>query len=367
MIAKESRPATSNRQIRAEASDWFVSFRYDDVDADARTRFSEWLRRSPEHIQAYLDIAGIWARLPDSDPDARLDVSALISRARESGAEVVALTARSGGIEKRRDRAWNWRALAASVAGVCLVAGIAAWIALNAKDSYSTQIGEQRSITLDDGSSIDLNSRSRIRVRFSDKERFVELLAGQALFQVAKDAARPFVVRSGDAQVQAIGTRFDVYRKPTGTIVTVVEGRVAVLPNQADAGNAGRPILSMDPARAIEVAVPGLLYVSAGEQVAVSAAQAPVAPTSADVAAATAWVQKKLIFNATPLRQVADEFNRYSTRVLVIEDAELGRLGISGVYSSTDPSSLLRFLRAVPEIRIIESDQEIRITRVLAN
>ncbi len=82
--------------------------------------------------------------------------------------------------------------------------------------TYATGIGEQRSIVLADGSTVDLNSRSKIRIRFSSERRGVELIEGQALFKVAKDHARPFVVDSDGTRVRAVGTQFDVYRKRRG-------------------------------------------------------------------------------------------------------------------------------------------------------
>ncbi len=102
------------------------------------------------------------------------------------------------------------------------------WWQANRYPLYSTDIGERRSITLADGSTVDLNARSKLRIEFSSAERRVELLDGQALFQVAKDKQRPFIVHSGDATVRAVGTQFDVYRKDSGTTITVLEGRVAV-------------------------------------------------------------------------------------------------------------------------------------------
>src|SRR5690606_26847429 len=88
--------------------------------------------------------------------------------------------------------------------------------------------GEQRTVTLADGSVIELNARSRIKVRYADRERAIDLLQGQALFRVAKDPTKPFIVASGGTYVRAVGTQFDVYKKSVGTVVTVVEGRVAV-------------------------------------------------------------------------------------------------------------------------------------------
>ena len=89
-------------------------------------------------------------------------------------------------------------------------------------------MGEQRSIQFEDGSTVDLNSRSKIRVKYSKQERDVELIEGQALFHVAHDTSRPFIVAVGATRVRAVGTQFDVYKKSNGTVVTVVEGRVAV-------------------------------------------------------------------------------------------------------------------------------------------
>jgi len=212
-------------------------------------------------------------------------------------------------------------------------------------------VGEQRTVRLVDGSTIELNALSAIRVRMSEKERDIDLSKGQALFHVAKDQARPFIVTSGATTVRAVGTQFDVYRKDGGTVVTVVEGRVAV------AGPESASLAPNQPA-------PTLLL-TAGEQIVMPAQPRPKEqpkPRRADVAVATAWVQKRLIFEETPLGSVAEEFNRYSPRRLVILDPELESIPISGVYSSTDPDSLLGFLRAQPNIKLVESEREIRVT-----
>src|SRR6202042_1786963 len=93
---------------------------------------------------------------------------------------------------------------------------------------YATSLGEQRSIQFEDGSTVELNSRSKVRVKYSKQERDVELIEGQALFHVAHDVSRPFIVAVGPTRVRAVGTQFDVYKRSNGTVVTVVEGRVAV-------------------------------------------------------------------------------------------------------------------------------------------
>src|SRR5205807_1325966 len=93
---------------------------------------------------------------------------------------------------------------------------------------YATAIGEQRSVVLKDGSMIQLNSRSRVEVRYTDHDRKIALKEGQALFTVARDTQRPFLVSAGDTAVRAVGTQFDVNRLETEIVVTVLEGKVAV-------------------------------------------------------------------------------------------------------------------------------------------
>ena len=356
MSTKNSKTMLS-AQVVAEASAWFVAFRFDNVDERERNRFSEWLRRSPEHIQAYLEIARSWADLPQSDPAARIDVQMLISRARESDADIVPIRDRLPTAHKAGPAKRSPILLAASLAFLCVAIGVFAWSELDRHRVYATDIGEQRSIKLADGSTVDLNARSKIRVMFSDKERDVELVEGQALFEVAKNPRRPFVVQSAGTRIRAVGTQFDVNRMAASTVVTVVEGRVTVSSISDDP-----PVLAVSNAPDELPAHPHLVYVSAGEQVTV-ATHAPENATRADVNATTAWIRKKMVYDATPLAQVAEEFNRYNTRALIIDDAQLGTLGITGVYSSTDPASLLRFLRSQAGIRVIESDRDIRITR----
>jgi transmembrane sensor len=335
--------------VVAEASEWFIDFRAGDVNGEARLRFIEWLRRSPEHIQAYLEVSGVWSELPSSDPAGRFDIASLIARARNES-DVIPLSpvnprlppvppAAILGVSRKFPR----RSVLAAAA-LTLLASITAlflWIERDTARSYSTGIGEQRTIQLVDGSTVELNARSRVEVRLTDHRRDVALIEGQALFRVAKDKDRPFVVRAGEAEVRAVGTEFDVYRKHTETVVTVVEGRVETYPGS-------------DGAAAI--------VLSAGEQLTVLP-HTVTKPTRADTVAATAWVHKRLIFEEMPLSEVAEEFNRYNRRPLAIDDPELQALKISGVYSSTDPASLINFLRNQSSIRVIETENQVRVVR----
>jgi transmembrane sensor len=137
-----------------------------------------------------------------------------------------------------------------------------------------------------------------------------------------------------------------------------VEGRVAVANDSAGEGGVaehnGMPV----PA---QKAVPPT-FVSAGQQVVVTE-DAVATPVSADIVSATAWIQHRLIFDGSRLNDVVEDFNRYNTRQIRVEDPMLEDFHISGTYSSTDPTSLLRFLRDQPGIRVIEADDGVRITR----
>jgi transmembrane sensor len=336
--------------VVAEASEWFIDFRAGDVNGEARLRFIEWLRRSPEHIQAYLEVSGAWSELPSSDPEGRFDIQSLIARARSESDVIPLLPVHPrlppappaaepravGGLVRRP-------LLAAAAVLVACIAAIFLWIGRDTARSYSTGIGEQRTIQLMDGSTVELNARSKIEIRLTEHRRDVALIEGQALFHVAKDKQRPFVVRAGEAQVRAVGTEFDVYKKQSETVVTVVEGRVETYPGSDGAGAAA-------------------ILLSAGEQLTVLP-HAVTKPTLADTVAATAWVQKRLMFEETPLSEVAEEFNRYNRRPLAIDDPALQTLKISGVYSSIDPASLINFLRSQNSIRVIETEDQVRVVR----
>jgi transmembrane sensor len=331
--------------IVAEASEWFIDFRAGDVNGEARLRFIEWLRRSPEHIQAYLEVSGVWSELPGSDPGGRFDIASLIARARNEP-DVIPLSPGNPRLppvppmaERHAFRKLPRRAVAA--AAVALLASITALLLWSGRDSarsYSTGIGEQRTLQLGDGSTVELNARSRVKVRLTERERDVALLEGQALFRVAKDKRRPFIVSAGDAQVRAVGTEFDVYRKQAATVVTVVEGRVETYEDSGSSGAAAVVQLTVLP-------------------------NAVTKPTRADTGVATAWLQKRLIFEETPLSDVAEEFNRYNRRPLSIDDRALQNIKISGVYSSTDPTSLINFLRSQASIRVIETENQVRVVR----
>lgn len=371
-------PSTSasqlNPQIYSEACEWFVECRTGVLDYAARRKFDRWLRKSPEHLSAYLEIAAIWNEGAAMDPHHEWDAEKLIAAAKaDDNNNVIPLSWAAAPIKRASPctKPWKSYAVAASVAIIAIAFGTLVWSVLLNAPTYTTAIGEQRSIVLVDGSTVELNSRSKIKVRYSQRERTIELKEGQALFRVAQDGARPFVVVSDGTRVKAVGTQFDVYKKRDGTVVTVVEGTVAIL---TSAANPKFELMNVDPA-AVSRAPPPLeieeardgrsgegprIFLSAGEQATVTRAtiQAALHP---NIASAIAWRQRQLVFDSASLAEVAEEFNRYNQRRLVVRDANLFDFHISGVFSSTDPTSLIRFLRERPGVQVIERESEIEV------
>ena len=370
------RRSTFNTQIYEEACEWFIECRAGDLDDAARAEFDRWLRKSSEHQGAYLEIAAIWNAGPDLDPSSRWDLDKLIAQAAEDPANIIALertrsTNRALGSDPSHrvpsSAALAGRRLFAIAASIVLTTAALATYFLTSTGVYATALGEQRSLALSDGSTVQLNSRSRIRIRYGEHQRTVDLLQGEALFHVAKDTTRPFIVHSGRTAVRAVGTQFDVYRKADGTIVTVVEGRVSIRHPTGPGGEGERDLRNIAPFNEVSDVAQregeGAIFLTAGEQITVSTntARKTLHP---NLDGATSWTQRQLIFESASLAEVAEEFNRYNERKLVIDPSALGALHISGVFSSADPASLSRFLRDRPGLRVTETAAEIRVEKV---
>jgi transmembrane sensor len=366
-----------------EAAEWLVRHRDGPLEAMDKKAFDAWLRISPEHIRAYLEISAVWEDVSSVELGFGSSAAELIERAK-GAAPVVPLSERQGPVAERGSRlaagkhpstkgatrtspaVWHRVRFAATIATLCVAAGLISWWVRG--PDYSTGIGEQRSITLADGSMVELNAQSNIRVRFVRHERDIDLVRGQALFHVAKDATRPFIVRAGDTVVRAVGTQFDVNELRGGTIVTVVEGLVAVLGTQAPGSMSLNANETSSRRQVTDALLKGLrgnmrpIFLSSGEQLTITAAH--LAETAhVNLATVTAWTQHRFMFDAAPLSEVVEEFNRYNVRQLVIASPELDEFRINGFFSSTDPSLLLQFLRNQPEIVVDDSGAEIRISK----
>jgi transmembrane sensor len=355
-------------QARSEATEWFVLLRErGEPDTATREAFLAWVRRSPDNVQAFLRVLALWEDtgvLKESD---LFDRDALLRRALESSniveLETFASQAETSTAPARVRRTSFRVAIAASV--LIAIGTVIGWIQFE-RNTYVTGTGEQRTVALQDGSTITLNAESRVRVRFRDTQRDIDLIEGQAIFRVAHNVTRPFVVHSGSASVRAVGTQFDVYRKLTGTTVTVLEGIVAV--HSADIPSSASEVTDAARGTRKSADIPtNNVLVSAGKQITLFP-RSMTAPSeadveTADVETAIAWIQGKLVFNETPLTEVVTEFNRYSSRRLVIDDPELQGFHISGVFPSSDPGRVAELLRQRFGVTVRESQDEIRVVR----
>jgi len=196
-----------------------------------------------------------------------------------------------------------------------------------AAQRYQTAVGEQRRVTLPDGSSMDLDTASVVDVRFSRGERLVRLISGQAMFDVVHRPDRPFRVEADDLQVRDIGTVFDVRRDEGHAVVTVVSGEVRV-----DAG-AGRAPWTL----------------SAGQQLGSGSVSGP---RSVDVAAFTRWTNGRVEFDDVPLAAAVREMNRYAPHPLLLEGPAVGQLHVSGAFDTSDLKGFVKALTAVYGVEV---------------
>ena len=215
---------------------------------------------------------------------------------------------------------------------------------------YATQVGERRTLRLPDGSLIALNTGSVIEVDYRPEQRDVRLREGQALFKVAKNKDRPFVVTAGDRRITAVGTEFDVRLGDQGTVkVLLIEGKVKVTPIKR--GGLARIIPGLD----AETLGPGdeLSAQMTGN----------VQITAADVARATSWTRGQIIFRDDRIADAVAELNRYSPTHLMVTDPRVANLRVSGVFSADKNEN---FVAAITAFYPIEAKRETGGVTVLA-
>jgi transmembrane sensor len=339
----------SNEQIRLaiaeQASEWFIENRGGPLDREARLRFMAWLKTSPVHVGEYLAIAGLTRDLDAAASMAQIPLELLLARARAESDQVLtldlsALAHAPATTRPRRLRLWSLAA-AAALASLALTA---LWLTRNGERfglprTYTTAHGKQIERVLPDGSVLHLNTDSQVTVHYSRSARVVDLDRGEAFLQVAHEDARGFLVATGNAQILAVGTQFDVYRRPGALLVTVVEGTVAVY--------TGPPRLS-----------PIALRLGAGYQVEVRGQVG--LPRPVDAHAAVAWLKRQIAFEDQPLGEVADQFNRYGGIALEIDDDTVRALRISGVFDAYDTDSFAAFLETLHGVVVQRTPTRIR-------
>ena len=347
-----------NELLAAEAADWVIAL--GDADRETRKAFAAWLRTSPEHIREFLAISAIWGALPDvsSRPSAEELVRMAQTQAnvipvpgleripaRESrGRRII----RSRRILRRR---WAGRAAAAVVLALAAAAILLEIIPGGNRNLYATGIGEHASVPLPDGSVVTLNTRSTIRVAYSAQHRDVHLVGGEALFEVAEAVSRPFRVITEQGVIEALGTQFNVRVNAGEVTVTVVEGVVAV--SSADY----RPDAEVQPADSSrEEDSLSTVRIRTGQQARLRSGSPAAEVIETALEKTITWRERRLVFEALPLEQVIEEFNRYNDPPAVIDSESLKSLPISGVFRSDDLESFLQFLSQMELAEFSERD-----------
>lgn len=349
--------------IASQAAEWFVAHRDSEMSDAKRAEFIDWLGASPAHVREYLAVSGLAEDFAQAAQSFATPADVLVSRARQDGGNVIALdVAQESGLRReaaaptRRGRTVLWSAVGGAM--VAAIAGIVLglwWF--DGRLSYATGHAEQHSWRMPDGSTVHLNSDSHIEVRFDEHRREVTINRGQAMFQVAKDATRPFRVRAGDTMAEAVGTEFDVYRQQQRTLISVLEGKVAVW--RADAGSA---VVADTASNAGSIPSVPVASLAAGQQLKIDASAAIVSTRPADVRKTVAWLQRQVVFDHDPLGAVADEFNRYNELQIHIGDVTLRSAEISGIFSAYDTESFISFLERQPGMRVERGGNSVIIT-----
>jgi transmembrane sensor len=313
-------------QIVNQANEWIVRLRDEAAKPADFAAFEAWLAADPEHRSAYDQAQHALARIRRLGPKLN---DHLEHRAKQ----------------KRRVH---------SVAGLAVLAVVAGGIFLGpaalAPPAYDSAIGEHRIIALSDGSRIELNTNTKLVVRFTADERRIELLRGEALFEVAHNAARPFIVEADGRTVRAVGTKFTVRADPGALSVLVVEGIVAVSPPKA-AGVA-------EP-----TAQPPLL--KAGQHLdLVGGSPALTAVPTAEIERNLSWRTGWLEFNGQPLSLAASEVARYTGVRFIIDDPTLSAMPVWAYFRADDVDGFLASLEQNgPSLFVERKDGDVRLGR----
>ncbi|KAF2391237.1 FecR family protein [Pseudomonas frederiksbergensis] len=304
--------ACGQTAVRDEAARWFVRLQEPAVDVEEHRRFEVWLHEHPQHRDEFQLLQGLWTAA-DLLPAKRLQALC------------------EAPVERRKRRPLVRYAVAASVLAVAL--GLGLFSGLNHPSTYtaefSTALGERQHVALPDGSVIDLNSRSRVQVRFEKNRRGIELTEGEAMFSVEHDTSRPFVVETGNGQVTVTGTRFDVRRDPAQTRVAVEQGTVKVQGYGTD-----------------------FINLTAGLGTQIDAQGKVAAAYAVNPQELTAWRSGKLVFNNASLAEVAAEVSRYREKPLTVGNDKVGNLRLTSVFKSDNTDALLKTLPSILPVAV---------------
>lgn len=344
-------------QIEQEAADWLARRDSDSWSEADAVAFEEWQTRSTAHRVAVIRLQAVWQRadrlqaLGAGVPSGQIPAPGswvlspescrslpgatqahrLFKRKRDrrlgssslAGRSISRRPSRSAGTASRTRRLRTW----AAVMVLAMSGAIAGYFFVHGRSTFHSAIGEIRVVSLSDGSTVTLNTNSVIRVRYSSKERLVDLEQGEAYFEDVDEPGRPFVVSASGQRIVAVGTKFDVLRRPVDTRVVVTNGLVDV--EDFKYGAPAGPATELSAGSVAQVSVGTVLvrHLSLGQ------AQDYIA-----------WRSGYLRFRDTELATAVTEVNRYNTTQLVIADPAIATLKIGGNVRATNVEAFVRAL-----------------------
>lgn len=345
IMSQDTNPIDTE-SVSDQATAWFTRLQADDVSTDERDQFQQWFRADSQHAEAYEQTRKLWnlLQLPAAQVQSRIisEEASLTQRLSEpsplgttawracpasSGMQEVGESKKllprglgEGGLKSHRP---SFRFAVISALSVLLA--VTVWQLpkhlQNWQSDYHTAPGQQVSINLKDGSRLTLNTDTALTVQFSEQQRRIVLLRGEAYFEVAPNKSRPFIVDGGPADARAVGTAFSVKKQKDDVRVAVSEGIVEV--------SAGSTSTRVHAAQQIDY--------QHGQM------QAVFNVNNDD---AFAWRRGQVVFSRQPLSEVLEEVNRYrSGRIVAVNPALAGRI-VSGVFNSSDANSVVDALKA---------------------
>src|SRR5882757_1190801 len=318
--------------IDEEAAVWVWRMDSDTVSAQRRDAFDVWLRRDSRHRRAYEELTHVWTGL-----------NGLAEAKREE--KIATFTRPSAGFPPAGRNAWWAAAAAALVVGVA----VGAWMQMgNELRTLATAVGQQRKVTLADGSVISLNTNTIVETNLRRNVREICLRQGEAHFQVAHDRSRPFLVHAGDAVVQAVGTQFEVrLRGDQHVDVVVNEGRVEVQSAPLDAERPGAGKRVHLAARSVVRAL------SAGQEFSTTGNDYAVVPVSTHrLSSVLAWREGAVVFEGEALADAIAEIGRYTDARIIISDPQVAGLRVGGRFRTGDVQEFFDALQAALPVSI---------------
>lgn len=352
-----------SRPVEEQAAAWMLAFEDGSPDDEARRLFVKWLKESPRHIEEFMQVSALHLELSESVGLAGT-IDSLVAEAKKNVIELGGIVGKKN--TRRSFRKVSWISGMAAGLLVAIFTGLSlSGVIFSTPETgevvYQTDVGEQRSIILDDDSTLTLNTNSKVELVFTETGRHANLLQGEAMFEVTKDPSRPFTVNAGFLDVTVVGTVFNVYRQDEKATVTVVEGKVNVQYHQAGdiaLDQSANPVPATNNNQLFDP-----VLITAGEQLAIADTGLVQHLETAKIAHATAWTERRLIFDNEPMIDVFAEFNRYNQKKLVLNYPEIAERQVTGVFDARDTDAILAFVQSHSEVNIVHTSDSILINR----